>query len=1024
MLVFDTETTTDPTQALIFGCWRLFDVVEDGRLACVQEGLFHTDHLAETDPEGYDTIRQYGRDHHASVDLTRPFANWDLTVLSRREFLDRVLYKAAYERPQATVVCFNFPFDITRLATHAGAANYFTKTSKKDPAKKPRLSGFAGGFSIRLWDFDGADHQWRPRIGIKTIDSKRALKVFMSPSEIDEEDLDDGKAFKGSFLDARTLTFALTNEGHTLESATRAFDVPYVKRPVNHGVITEEYITYCREDVEATANLYGAAMEEYRRHPIALQATKAYSPASIAKSYLRAMGIRPMLSRHSNIPNEVLGWATSAFYGGRAECRIRKVPVPVELVDFTSMYPTVDALMGMWSLLTADRVEVHEDTESIQGLLDTVTAEQCFDPALWSEFVGIAQIVPDGDVVPCRARYGDGPSWNIGINPLTSREPMWFTVADLVAGKVLSGKTPKVVRALRFLPSRRRLAGLKPVQLRGEVDVEPRRMDFFTSVIEERQRIKQTTKDHPTPCSCPDCRTAQFLKVLANSGSYGIYAEMVRHELGTKHTTPVTVFGKGAAPFGTKTGAPETPGEYCFPPVAACITGAARLMLALLEAMVVGAGGSWAMCDTDSMAIVATEEGGLIPCPGGAESMADGTEAVRALSYETVEEIRDRFASLNPYAQDAVEGTVLQKVARARCYVISAKRYALYDVVDGQVVLSEKKSPSEHGLGHLLDPTREDHSTEELAGEEFGEDELDPARPAGKPWIAEAWRWLLSEAEGLPAEEPWWVDRRAITRLGISSPALLRPFDGLNKGKPYPAQVKPSNFLLVAHVAPFGYPAGVEESRFRLVAPFEPLASKWGDLPWRNLYDPSGFLYATTTRSLLGERGEATEVRIQTLRDMLLGYRNHPEMKSLGPNGQLGGRSTVGLLARRPVNASSIRHIGKEANHLEDVDSGLIGDLGEVLNEYSDPVQDPLRTLALPVLQGLSDREIGRCIGVDHKTVGGIRKGTRPHQSMRERLWGLAVETARARSVHPGCPPEALALLAEVGVEGLDREGT
>ena len=58
----------------------------------------------------------------------------------------------------------------------------------------------------------------------------------------------------------------------------------------------------------------------------------------------------------------------------------------------------------------------------------------------------------------------------------------------------------------------------------------------------------------------------------------------------------------------------DVPGEYCFPPLASLITGAARLMLALLEHSVRKLGGTYAMEDTDSMAIVATEHGGPIPC--------------------------------------------------------------------------------------------------------------------------------------------------------------------------------------------------------------------------------------------------------------------------------------------------------------------------------------------------------------------------------------------------------------------------
>ena len=1017
VLVLDTETTTDPTQALQFGCWRLYDVVDEGRLACVHEGIFHADDLEEVDPSGYGILQAYGRNHHAAVDLTRPFANWNLHVVSRREFLNRVFYKAAYEKPRAAVVAYNFPFDVTRLAVHAGVANYYARRVKADHAKKRNLSSFAGGFSVQLWDYQGSEHSWRPRIGLKTIDSKRALKGFRSPAEIDEEDLLDGKVFRGHFLDARTLVFALTNEGHTLESASREFEVPYVKRKVTHGKITEEYVTYCREDVEATAKLYASAMEEYRQHPIALQATKTFSPASIAKAYLRSMGIKPVLDRQKGIDPKMLGWATSAFYGGRAECRIRKVPVPVELVDFTSMYPTVDALMGLWSLLTASRIAIKDDTAGVQELLDTIDLEQCFDPNIWREFVGIAQILPDDDLLPCRASYGDGPSWNIGINQLTSREPMWFTLADLVASRVLTGRTPRVLRALRFVSSKAKLVRLKPVRLRGSVEVDPTSMDFFTSVVEERQRIKATTKDHEHRCTCPQCRTAQFLKVMANSGSYGIYAEMVRHELGAQRTVSVEVFGSGPEPFDSATGAPETPGEYCFPPIAACITGAARLMLALLEALVVQAGGSWAMCDTDSMAIVADESGGLVPCAGGHEVLADGRQAIRALSYAQVEAIRNRFASLNPYATDAVPGSILKSEERALCYVISAKRYALYNVVDGRVVLSTEKAPSEHGLGHLADPSREDLTEDEPEAEDPDEDEVTEPRALGRAWIAEAWRCLLSEEAGLECEEPEWLDRLAISKLAISSPTMLHPFEGMNKEKPYRGQVKPYNFMLAAHVAPFGHPLGVDPARFRLVAPFEPQASKWITLPWRNLYDRTRQTYSITTTAPLDERGDPDQVRVQALRDVLREYRNHPEAKSLGPDGKVCGRSTEGLLGRRPVAVSMVHHIGKEANQLEDVEAGLVGDLGEVLTEYVDPAHDLLRTLVLPVLRDLSNREVARHIDVTDKTIAGIRKGSRPRRTTIEKLWALAIEIAAGQPAEERAP-EAAALLAEAETVG------
>jgi hypothetical protein len=69
------------------------------------------------------------------------------------------------------------------------------------------------------------------------------------------------------------------------------------------------------------------------------------------------------------------------------------------------------------------------------------------------------------------------------------------------------------------------------VELRGEVLIDPSKEDFFGRVVEQRQAIKTRTQDHPEDCACPDCTTAAFLKVLASAGSYGIFAEIIRHEV-------------------------------------------------------------------------------------------------------------------------------------------------------------------------------------------------------------------------------------------------------------------------------------------------------------------------------------------------------------------------------------------------------------------------------------------------------------------------------------------------------------
>lgn len=77
------------------------------------------------------------------------------------------------------------------------------------------------------------------------------------------------------------------------------------------------------------------------------------------------------------------------------------MPVLVVYVGFLSMYPTVNALMGLWALLTAERIELEDATTEIQALLTNVTIDQCFDHASWQLPV-LVQLAPEGDVLTGR----------------------------------------------------------------------------------------------------------------------------------------------------------------------------------------------------------------------------------------------------------------------------------------------------------------------------------------------------------------------------------------------------------------------------------------------------------------------------------------------------------------------------------------------------------------------------------------------------------------------------------------------
>lgn len=1074
VLFWDTETATDAVMGLNFGVYRCYQVqwLERGpRLACVEEGIFSADDLAERYPEGIGVLREYAQVHALApaVDHETRDHSWQLQLRSLRSF-NSLLCKLAY-KARAQHVCFNYDFDVSRIAKVWGKA------------KGDRMRG---GFWFGLGEYlDEETGEWQasdytPRIATKSLNSKSSVKEFKQPSKRDRadfipEDSGDGEpvekwCFRGHPLDLRTLAFALSSKSHSLESACEAFGVldpklleqelnaqgfeleallyalgiqsvpdltlalmrstsateivasaaldrreaerlgalldefktaraldefgkpgklknAFQKRPVTHGEITPDYISYCREDVWATAALWEQLMAEAVLHPI--DPERMYSPASVAKEYRQALGITPLHERQPDFPKDVEGFGAVAFYGGRTEVRIRRTHVPVIYLDFLSMYLLVCALLNVAEFDRCKRVQVvEEDPTHVQAWLEGLSLDDFRKPETWRELRALVLIEPEGDIVPARADYaGRGEGYSIGLNPLVSSpSPLWYPMPDVVVDTVLpGGRVPKILRVLRLAPEGETHT-LRPGLLRGSIPVDPREQDLFRFVVEERQRQKRLG----TPESE---RVAAFLKTVGLAGCYGIFGQQDRQQLPKGKDERVTV--RYLSEFEADTATPEDPGEYAFMPLAALIASGAHLLLALLERKDTDLGGTYLNADTDAMAIVVSEQGGLVPCEGGPYRMPDGREAVLALSLEQVQEIVDWFKPLNPFDRKVITKSVLEveeenkdphtgEPRQLYGYAIAAKRYAFYNLDEnGEPIL---RKYMESGLGHYLDPLDLDSDD--------------------RNHMKQLWEYIVRiDALGLPTPEPDWLDRPAVSKASISKAHTFDAFDAYNAGKPRTQQIRPHNFLLNFHVPPGGHPPVVDPARFRIVAPYN--SDPRLKLSVINIYD--GTNYRTTTTGL----PEPGIVRVKTWRDVLNVYRTHPEPKSIGPDQLPCHRGTKGLLSRRPVKALSVAPIGKEANELEAVQAGHVPDEDEVLNRYGDGSREAWLRHVPPILREIPVATIVELSGLSPMTVKNARAGRPPAKRQhRDRLASIAAEYAREHLRSHGIEPQRRDLAA------------
>ena len=415
VIVIDTETTVDTAQKLTFGVYRRCKLGPAG-YQCVEESLFYEDVL---DMKQRKILDRYVNDpkNFPEIDVKRFPPQMKLNLYSRSVFVERVFWKAI--RKGAMVVGFNLPFDLSRLAV------------KYTVAEK---GGWSLVLSMRKSRKTGEmePNPERPRIVITSINSKMAfigLSSIRHPEEWPSE---------GRFLDLRTLASALRDQSYNLESACKGFDVPGKKKHKPTGKVTVEEINYCRQDVRATAGLLNAMKKEFDRHPVEFRPDRAYSPASLAKAYLGAMNIA-LPKEKFNISDGELGIAMQAYFGGRAECRIRKTPVPIAHTDFTSQYPTVNALLGNWDVLTAKSARFEVCTTEVRKMLRGVKLGDTFNPAFWRRLSFFALVLPDNDILPVRTVY-NGRTQNIGLNFLSSKEPIWFAGPDLVASVLLQVK--------------------------------------------------------------------------------------------------------------------------------------------------------------------------------------------------------------------------------------------------------------------------------------------------------------------------------------------------------------------------------------------------------------------------------------------------------------------------------------------------------------------------------------------------------------------------------------------------------
>jgi hypothetical protein len=645
--------------------------------------------------------------------------------------------------------------------------------------------------------------------------------------------------------------------------------------------------------------------------------------------------------------------------------------VPVIHCDFLSMYPTVCTLMGLWNFVRARGVVFRDDTDRARALIEAPREELMEGlrhKPIWSELTALVQVAPDRDLFPVRAKYPDAETANIGLNELSGEDPFWFTLADVLAAKILTGRTPTILKAIRFEPKGTQ-AGLKPVVVAGDT-IDPTTQDFYRQLIIHRNKLKAEAKSATGATKSALESDQQAIKILANATSYGIFVELNVED----YKTAKTMIANGAEgqPFKFRSKSFEKPGQYFHPLLGTMITGAARLMLALAEKRVQQEGLDWAFCDTDSIAIANV---GYLPL----EEFK--TKALRVHGW---------FEDLNPYGE---RRSILQlekvnfppgqdgdlaALDPPLCFAVSAKRYVMFNRKAGQPII---RKASGHGLGHLLAPYDEPPT-----------ERRERIKRIGVPlWQQDLWKEVIRAAESETPDQARYLDMKgfdapAASPFAATTPTLLRDFVSYNQRQKPGYRIFPFGFLLFLQI----------KSKLEM-AKDEPQALS--DVLWRRR-DPRPaspyFKRATEAEEHAFDRERGSPIPASWLKShgrSLVRYHLHPESKFRG-----GDYDQHGALRRRHVVAFAIQAIGKESDDIEE---------NEFIGEDAGPTEHPMAPsssgkVAAFVTEtqqslGTSDRELLGRAKVSSRSLKRLRAGKRVGDDLLHRL---ATAAERLRLEH------------------------
>src|SRR4029077_16370156 len=320
---------------------------------------------------------------------------------------------------------------------------------------------------------------------------------------------------------------------------------------------------------------------------------------------------------------------------------------------------------------------------------------------------------------------------------------------------------------------------------------------------------------------------------------------------------------------------------------------------------------------------------------------------IPCLSRDTVIKISEGFATLNPYSfggtilkvEDVnhVDGAPSKTLRDLYGYAISAKRYCLFEGKHVRKIVDAKG----HGIGYLMNPVQRKPDK--------GEDRF----------AVEFWQKVLqNEGISFKSREPEWLDRPAMMKIPVSSPAVLGRLKDF---------CKPRDFVLAPVIRDADLDLDEQAEKPILITRFTKNSEECADATY---YDVRT---GNPCRITTGESKDKNTIPVSSYRSVLNAYVNNAESKFDGPDGKQCCSWTRGVLQRTHIVAGEHRYCGKEFKRK--LEQGPVDHEVEFKCKLYDNGRVAAGPETLRLLASFSERQIREATGVRRDTIRAMRHG-------------------------------------------------